>query len=281
MNLVTYLQLFRVKHYVKNLIIFIPAFFSGNLFNLPKLVLLFPAFFAFCFMASAIYIFNDICDIKNDRNHPIRKNRPLTNGSIRKSYAVASMFFCILLSVLLSVYLGNKPAFLLLFFYLVLNILYSKAFKKFPVIDIVVLASFYWIRLYYGGLVSHIEISQWLYLVVMSGSFYLALGKRRNELIVSEKSRDVLKYYSVSFLTHNMYVCSTLTVVFYALWTINVKKPEIIWTTPFLIILLMYYSFIIEGKSNGDPVEVIFNNRIIIIMALLYAVCIFAFIYIL
>lgn len=279
--IMNYLYLFRVRHYVKNLLIFIPAFFSGDLFNHQKLLLLFPAFISFCFMASAIYIFNDICDIESDKNHPTRKNRPLADGRIQKTNAALSMIFCVILSLTLSVYIGNTAALFLICIYFVLNVLYSKFLKKIPVIDVVVLASFYWLRLYYGGIISHITISQWLYLVVMSGSFYLALGKRRNELMVSTESRDVLKYYSKSFLNNNMYVCSALTVVFYALWTINVKKPETVWTTPFLIIMLMYYSFVVEGNSDGDPVEVIINNKIILIMAIIFTVCIFAFIYVL
>ncbi len=277
----SYLHLFRVKHYVKNLLIFLPAFFSGNLLNPQKFTILFPAFFAFCFMTSAIYIFNDICDFESDKNHPTRKNRPLACGRIQKMNAVISMFSCVLLSFVLSVYLGNITAILLLFLYLLLNVLYSTVLKRIPVIDVVVLASFYLLRLYYGGVVSHIVISHWLYLVVLSGSFYLALGKRRNELLISSESRDVLKYYNISFLNNNMYACSAMTVAFYALWAINAKRTEILWTTPFLIVLLIYYSFIIEGKSDGDPVEIIFHNKVLLTLVLLFAVCIFALIYIL
>lgn len=279
MTMNNYLHLFRVKHYVKNILIFLPVFFSGNLFNPKMLLLLFPAFFAFCFMTSAIYIFNDICDIEADKKHPTRKKRPLAANRIQKFNAFICMFFCVLLSVSISVYLGNLTAIFLLFLYFIINIFYSKILKKIPVIDIVVLVSFYLLRLYYGGVISHVIISQWLYLVIMSGSFYLVLGKRRNELLLSTESRDVLKYYSKSFLCHNMYVCSALTVVFYALWTINVKKPEFIWTTPFLILLLMYYSFIIESNSDGDPVEVIFNNKKMFLMVLIFTICIFTLIY--
>ena len=281
MEITSYLDLFRVKHYVKNLIIFMPVFFSGGLFNPQKILLLLPAFFSFCFMASSIYIFNDLCDLESDKNHFSKKERPLACGKIQKSNAIISMFFCILVSVILSIYPGNVIAMFILFLYFVLNIFYSKVLKRIPVIDIVVLASFYWLRLYYGAVILHITISQWLYLVVMSGSLYLALGKRRNELLISAESRDVLKYYSNSYLNHYMYVCSALTIVFYALWTINFKKPEIVWTTPFLVFLLMSYSFVIESNSEGDPVEVVFNNKILFLIFVLFAACIFAFIYIL
>ena len=181
---------------------------------------------------------------------------------------------------MISFYLGNKVAFCILFLYFFLNILYSKFLKKIPILDILTLASFFMLRLFYGGLISDIVISQWLYLVVMSGSFYLVLGKRRNELMLhSSVSRDVLKHYSVSFLTHNMYVSSALTVVFYALWTIHVRIPGIIWTTPLLVVLLMYYSYVLEGNSEGDPVDVVFQERGIFIIVLVFTLSMFFLLY--
>ena len=275
-----YILLFRIKHYIKNTIIYAPLFFSGHLFELQKLSMLLPAFFAFCFMASAIYIFNDICDLEDDQNHPTRKKRPLAEGTIKTKQAFLAMAFCFLMSIMISFYLGNKVAFCILFLYFFLNILYSKVLKKVPIIDIVTLASFFMLRLFYGGLISDIVISQWLYLVVMSGSFYLVLGKRRNELMLhSSVSRDVLKHYSVSFLTHNMYVSSALTVVFYALWTIHVRIPGIIWTTPLLVVLLMYYSYVLEGNSEGDPVDVVFQERGIFIIVLVFTLSMFFLLY--
>lgn len=275
-----YVLLFRVKHYIKNIIIFAPLFFSGNLFNHQKLAILLTAFVAFCLMASAIYIFNDICDLENDKNHPTRKKRPLAKGVMNKKQAFLAMAFCILISVIISFYLGNIAATCILFLYFFLNIVYSKALKNVPILDIVTLASFFMLRLFYGGLISNIVISQWLYLVVMSGSFYLVLGKRRNELLLhSSISRDVLKHYSVSFLNHNMYVSSALTVVFYALWTIHVKIPGIIWTTPLLIVLLLYYSFILEGNSEGDPIDVIFQERMMFFIVVLFVLSMFLLLY--
>ena len=275
-----YFRLFRVKHYIKNTIIFVPLFFSGDLFNLQKLSVLLIAFFAFCFMASAIYIFNDICDLENDKFHPTRKIRPLATGDIKIRQATYAIVFSILISVILSFYLGNKTAACILFLYFFLHILYSKTLKNVPIIDIVTLASFFMLRLFYGGLISDIEISQWLYLVVMSGSFYLVLGKRRNELILhSAVSREVLKHYSVSFLNYNMYVFSTLAVVFYALWTIHVNISGIIWTTPLLIVLLMYYSYVLEGNSEGDPVDIVFHEKVMLFIVLIFTLSMFLLLY--
>ena len=91
--------------------------------------------------------------------------------------------------------------------------------KNKPIIDIVILAAGFVIRIFYGGMITGVSISKWLYLVITSGSLYMGLGKRRNEMKKQTDTRDVLKYYNVDFLDKNMYVCVPLTIVFYALWT--------------------------------------------------------------
>ena len=120
---------------------------------------------------------------------------------------------------MLSFYLDNFRSFVLLISYLGLNVAYSMGLKNKPIIDIVILAAGFVIRIFYGGMITGVSISKWLYLVITSGSLYMGLGKRRNEMKKQTDTRDVLKYYNVDFLDKNMYVCVALTIVFYALWT--------------------------------------------------------------
>ena len=143
-----------------------------------------------------------------------------------------------------------------------------------------ILASGFVIRVFYGGLITDVEISKWLYLVVVTGSLYMGLGKRRNELRGQTDTREVLKYYNESFLDKNMYVCVTLVNVFYALWSIEMPDSRMIWTVPFFIVLLMCYSLDVEGDSDGDPVEVIVRNKALIGVVVAYAVCIFLLLYV-
>lgn len=274
-----YFKLLRIKHYIKNLLVFLPLFFSGQIFNTSKLINATLGFVAFCLVSSAVYILNDYKDVEKDRKHPKKKNRPLASGEIKPSVALAIMVVCILIAVAISIYLRSILGAICLLLYLVLNIGYSLGLKKFPIVDIVILASGFVIRVFYGGFITDITISKWLYLVITTGSLYMGLGKRRNELSTSSDTREVLKHYNKDFLDKNMYVCVALANVFYALWTFELPNNKIPWTIPIFIILLMCYSLDVEGDSDGDPVEVILKDKKLIIIGLIYVVSLFLLLY--
>ncbi len=274
-----YLSLLRVKHYIKNFLIFLPLFFSGQIFDVNKLIRSILGFVAFCMVSSAIYILNDYRDIDKDKNHPKKKHRPLASGDIKPSVALVIMVICLAIAIAISIYLKNIPAGISLLLYLVLNIAYSLGLKNVPIIDIAILASGFVIRVFYGGFITDVVVSKWLYLVIITGSLYMGLGKRKNELIASTDTREVLKHYNKNFLDKNMYVCLALTDVFYALWTFELPNDKITWTIPLFIIILMRYSLDVEGDSDGDPVEVILHDKVLIALGLIYAVCIFVLLY--
>lgn len=274
-----YLKLLRVKHYIKNFLVFIPMFFAGAIFSPPKLINGFLGFIAFCMVSSAVYILNDYKDIEKDRNHPSKKERPLASGRIKPHIAMMILLICILVAVVISIGLGSFYAAICLGVYFVLNVCYSMGLKNKPIIDIAILTAGFVIRVFYGGFITDIEISKWLYLVIITGSLYMGLGKRRNELKAQTDTREVLKYYNEGFLDKNMYVCVALANVFYALWTFEMPDERITWTIPFFTVILMCYSLDAEGDSDGDPVEVILHDKVLIILLLIYAVCIFSFLY--
>ena len=275
-----YLKLLRIKHYIKNLLIFIPVFFGERFFDSGCLKNGVLGFIAFCMISSAVYILNDYKDIEKDRKHPTKKNRPLASGRVQKKTALVIMGICMAVAAGISVLIGNIPAAVCLLLYFVLNVAYSMGLKNRPIVDIVILASGFVIRVFYGGFVTGIPISNWLYLMVITVSLYMGLGKRRNELRRQTNTREVLRYYSLPFLDKNMYVCVALAVVFYAMWTIEMPDPRLIWTVPLVIIILLCYSFDIEGNSDGDPVEVILHDKVLLLLAMVYVVCIFVLLYI-
>ena len=258
------LKLFRVKHYIKNLLVFVPLFFAGEIFNISLMKHAIVGFVCFCLISSAVYILNDIQDIEKDRLHPKKKNRPLASGRISIKKGILFLVGCILIAFLISGFQMKLYGTAALLLYFILNVAYSMELKNKPIIDIVILASGFVIRIIYGGLIVGIPISKWLYLVVVTGSLFMGLGKRRNELTQQGNTREVLKYYSESFLDKNMYVCFTLVIVFYAMWTLDSANAKMIWTVPALIIILMKYSMDIEGDSDGDPVDVLLNDRILV-----------------
>ena len=235
-----------------------------------------------------MYIINDIQDVEKDRKHPTKCKRPIASGavSVREAYLLAIIIavvgiilnyfacgFSILWLVIVLLYIG-------------LNFAYSMWLKNLPIIDITILVSGFLLRVLYGSAITSIEVSNWLYLTVISMSFYLGLGKRRNELNTQgSKSRKVLKFYNHNFLDKNMYMCLGLTIVFYSLWCVDsttiarYSNNNIVWTVPLVMLICMKYSLNVEGESDGDPVSVLLKDKILMGMAFLYAIIVLLIIY--
>lgn len=275
-----YLKLLRVKHYIKNTLVFFPIIFGRALFNSDRFIEALEAFVCLCLASSLIYIFNDLHDVDKDRNHPSKKHRPIASGRISQKNAVIAMFILgIPLIATAALFLNNRSITCILV-YIFVNILYSLGFKNVQIVDVAILASGFVIRIILGGTATGVSISRWLYLVIVAGSLYMGLGKRRNELKLQSGTRDVLEHYNIPFLDKNMYVCAALANVFYALWTLDMDEIWMMWTVPAFIIILMRYSLDIENESDGDPIEVILSDKVLLIMIGTYAIAIFALLYI-
>lgn len=283
-----YIKLARPHHWIKNLLVLLPLMCSGQMLQWERLRHGLWAFLAFSLLASAIYCINDIRDREKDRLNPSKCHRPIASGAIGVPQA---LIYCGVLLALALVcgYLaaGSSPlAWLWLGAYYLLNLGYSLGLKNLPLVDIAILVSGFLLRMLYGGAVTGIELSKWLCLTVIAMSFYLGLGKRRGERIGGKaESRAVLKFYSESFLDKNMYMCVALTVMFYALWTVDaltvarVGSEALIWTVPLVILICMKYSLDVEGESDGDPVEVLLHDKLLLFMGLALALIIFLVIY--
>lgn len=283
-----YLKLMRVHHYMKNLLVFAALVCSGQLFVPAKLCAGVLGFFAFCATSSAIYIINDIRDCEKDRRHPTKCRRPIASGavSVRNAACLAVVLF--VLAALFIAPVFKLSAVLLLLLYIVLNLAYSFGLKNVPIADITVLAAGFVIRVIYGAQLTEIIISNWLYLAVFAMSFYLALGKRRGELIqvADGDTRSVLKAYPLDFLNRNMTMYLTLGNVFYALWSMDQVTTAfyhnrlLIFTVPIVLLITLKYSLTIEGASDGDPVEVLIHDRALLLLVLLYLAVMLGILYI-
>jgi 4-hydroxybenzoate polyprenyltransferase len=271
-----YLKLMRIKHYIKNFLIFLPIVFSGNAFDKELAGRSIVGFIAFSISASLIYIINDIHDLEYDKSHPTKKNRPLASGTVSVKYAwilVVLLSFCV---VFLNVAILTKPAAsVLLIAYIMINLAYSFGLKCYVLIDIIIIVAGYMLRVAFGGAIVSINISNWMYLTVMAMSFYLAFGKRRNEMHRDGMScREVLKHYSEHFLDKMMYVSLGLTVMFYSMWCVApndfIQGDRLIWTVPLVLLICMKYSMNVEGDSSGDPAEVLLGDKVLILLLVLY-----------
>lgn len=266
----------RIKHYIKNFLVVAPLFFSMNFTDLDLITRVLFGFISFSLITSVVYILNDINDIEKDRAHPIKKNRPLANGQISTKTATYLAIGLFSISVLIE-YLFHHTwlSLSLLLGYLIINIAYSKGLKKIPIVDVSVIVSGFLLRIFYGGSILNIPISNWLVLTILAISYYLAFGKRRNELKKNgDVSRDVLKHYNAEFLDKMMYVMLGLFIVFYSMWSVSSQEMStiLIWSVPIVILIVLKYSLIIENDSFGDPADVVFSDKILIGLILLYGI---------
>lgn len=286
-----YFKLFRVKHYIKNVLIFIPAFFGRDLLNIKLIINLIIAFWSFSFATSFVYIINDLKDIEADKQHELKKKRPIASGEVPIKSAVVIAGVLLVISIISTLYVCKfqvSAASLLLLLYIALNLIYSVGGgKKKPIVDVLILAAGFVIRVLYGAAVSNIVCSNWLILTVMAASMYLGLGKRRNELTkVSDGStREVLKKYSISYLDNMMKVFLTLILIFYSLWCADItylrNTNSFVWTLPVIIVIVMKYELDIDSDSYGDPVEVVLGDKILMFMVLFYSLVMFTLMYVL
>jgi len=279
-------KLARPHHCIKNILIFLPVVFSGNLLDLNYLKIVICGFFSFSFLSSAVYIINDIADAEKDRLHPVKCHRPIASGAVTRR--CAAIFAAVLFVVAFSIDLyasESRLSVVLPAVYFILNIGYSFGLKEIPIVDITILVSGFLIRVLYGSVATGIPMSAWMYLTVMAISFYLGLGKRRNELARNGSgTRSVLKYYTYEFLDKNMYLSNALMLIFYSLWCtssgINERfSGKMLWTVPLVILISMKYSLNIEGNSDGDPVEVILKDKMLVGLSVVYALTVLFILY--
>ena len=279
-----YLKLMRVHHYIKNFLVFAALACSGQLFHMDKLAPGIAAFVAFCMVSSVVYIINDIRDQEKDRKHPTKCCRPIAAGTVSVNSAWCLAGVLLLIATVCNGFTFDLTATSLL----VLNLAYSFGLKNIPIVDITILVAGFLIRILYGALVTEITISNWLYLTVIALSFYFALGKRRNELkqISEGETRQVLKAYPISFLDKSMGMCLTLANVFYALWSMDEKTASLyrsnslVFTVPIVLLITMKYSLDVEGESDGDPVEVLLHDKILLALCVLYLAVMFMILYV-
>lgn len=274
-----YLKLLRVKHWIKNLIIILPFVFSAKLSWLDMLKECGVGIILYSILSSVIYIFNDINDVEGDKKHPIKCNRPIASGciSIKQGWLIMGIMLFLLLGWVL--YRKNSADWIL-FLYFCCNIGYSLGAKNFPLVDISILAGGYILRVMYGGAITGIEISDWMYLTILCGSCYLGFAKRRNEMrTVGDSGRKMLVKYTYGFLDKSTQLFMGLAMVFYSLWCVDgqtviaERGSNFIWSVPVIYLILLKYNLQLEKEGcDGDPVEVILQDKWILGMVAVYII---------
>ena len=273
-------RIVRPHHFIKNLLIFLPILFTDEPIWPVLYHRLIPGFFAFCFLSSFVYIFNDIRDASLDKHHTIRGSRPIASGVISKK--AAFFFGCLLLAVAVTINMfsagGLWAPWVLMALYLVINIAYSGGLKNLPVIEIVILAGGFLMRILYGVVLSGGTVSVWLLLSIVFLSTYLGFGKRRNELLYhGTAARQVLRHYRPKSLNLFMGVSLAFSIVFYLLWCLYpgvafLTPPIALYgSIPIVLAILFRYHYLIHQQTEGDPVDILLKDRIILSASFLYS----------
>jgi 4-hydroxybenzoate polyprenyltransferase len=247
------------------------------------------AFVLFCLLSSSVYLINDILDRESDRAHPIKKNRPIASGNLPVGLALATGIFLLLVS-LTGAFLLSHGFFFISLVYFTLNLIYSIWLKHIPIIDVLVIASCFVLRVAAG--VSVIEVqrfSPWLYVVTTLLALYLGFGKRRAELAVlvndsPQSHRKVLSGYSIQFIDQLITVVSATTLISYSLYTFSAPNlPEnhsMMLTIPFVLYGIFRYLFLInKHNAGGEPEEILLKDRPIQLTVLLWGVAVMVIFY--
>src|SRR3990172_2518843 len=252
-----FLRLLRPSHWIKNFLVFVPLIFSLNIFRIDRLILAIEAFGAFCLMASCIYVINDFLDIERDSSHHIKKNRPLASGKIPPISALVLALLLFFTSSMMAVTIS--PLFgAILAGYFLLNIAYSLYLKHIVIIDLILVASFYLLRVYAGAKAIDVPITSWLLFITFFLALFIVSGKRYSETVTQgHASRPVLAYYTSEFLANIMNMSATGVIVFYALYT-TTKHYLFTYSIFFVLFALLRVLYWTQVEKSAEEPEKLF-----------------------
>jgi len=254
-------KLLRIEHYIKNFIIFAPLLFTTKFESIINISNVLKIFVIFCILASIVYIFNDLIDIKADKIHPKKKQtKPLASGLIDLRYAKLILLCLIICQVILLYFFPRFIEISLL--YILLNIAYSYLLKNIFLIDILSLSLNYLIRVYAGCIALEVNLSNWMAVTIFSGALTISSIKRERELFLyGFKARKVLKYYTNEILRIITILTSILSAAFYSLYVIYANE-RIFLTIPLIMYGIFRFTYRSKSKDFTDsPVEEILKDK--------------------
>jgi 4-hydroxybenzoate polyprenyltransferase len=286
--LLAILKTMRPRQWTKNAFVFAALVFDGKLFHPTFLLRTLAGFGLFCLISSAVYIFNDLMDVEADRQHPVKKNRPIASGRLLVPVAVAAGIFLALGSIVTGYFLAWQFA-LTLLVYFAMMLAYSKWLKHVLILDVLILAAGFVLRVHGGTTLIVVErFSPWLYVLMTLLALYLGFGKRRAELALlaedATNHRKVLDGYTIPLLDQFITIVSGMTIVAYSLYTFF--RPEaptnhaLMLTIPFVVYAIFRYLYLVQVKKiGGEPEEILLTDRPLQISIVLWGLSILAVFY--
>jgi decaprenyl-phosphate phosphoribosyltransferase len=285
-----YIKLLRPKDWAKNLFLFIPLFFSGELFRGEFYPPLLMGFLAFSFVASSIYIINDYRDIEDDKKHPDKCKRPLASGAVSKQIALVLALALLVSGFIVAFSIKEKFLFVLAI-YFALNLAYSFGLKTIPILDIIILAAGFVLRVKAGAVIVGVGLSEWLNIMVFLLALFMAIGKRRDDVLLKITSgqdmRKSVKGYNLEYLNVVLALVCAVIVVAYFMYTMSPEVHErmgtyrLYYTCLFVLAGIMrYLQIIFVQAASGSPTKILYRDRFIQFTIILWIASFYLIIYI-
>ncbi|NMI06096.1 decaprenyl-phosphate phosphoribosyltransferase [Paenibacillus sp. SZ31] len=270
-------RLLRPKQWTKNLLLFAALLFSFEEIRTETILATLLGFILFSLVAGCVYILNDYVDRDRDRQHPVKKFRPIASRQVNPTHAL--LFGIILLTLSVGTAFVMNPLFgVLCVVYFLLNVSYSFVLKHLVILDMMTIAAGFVLRAIAGGVLIHVPFTPWFLICTMLLSLFLAIGKRRNELTLLEGNtgshRKVLDNYSITLLDQFNTIVTTATIISYSLFTFTSDRSiHLMWTIPLVIYGMFRYLYLIHMKNQGgSPDRVLLEDKPILITVILYVI---------
>jgi 4-hydroxybenzoate polyprenyltransferase len=281
------LKTMRPRQWTKNAFLFAALVFDGKLFRIPDFLRTLAGFALFCMISSSVYIFNDLLDVEADRLHPVKKNRPIASGKLPVPLALAAGTILCLLAIALGFLLAWQFALTILIYFCMI-LVYSKWLKHVPILDVLILAAGFVLRVHAGTTLIVVErFSPWLYVLMTLLALYLGFGKRRAELAMlagdTTNQRKVLDGYTIPLLDQFITIVSGTTILAYSLYTFF-RLPDnhtLMLTIPFVIYAIFRYLYLIQVRQiGGEPEEILLSDRPFQVSIFLWGLAVLAVFYV-
>ena len=286
-----YIKLLRPRDWAKNLFLLVPSFFAGQFFVSDHLLQLFEGIVAFCFFSSGIYIINDYRDVEDDRKHPVKKSRPLAAGIVKKSIVVLICIFSLTFGSLMGWLADPDGLFLLILaIYFIISLSYSLGLKNIAILDIMILATGFVLRVRGGAVISRVETSEWLIIMNFLLALFMSISKRRNDLMLKNiTDRNMSKSvsgYNLDFLNTLLGLSSAIIIVAYINYTVSpltiqrLGTRHLYYSGLFVIAGLMRYlqiTFVL--KKSGSPTEILFRDIFMQVILVLWILSVYVILY--
>ena len=288
------IRLIRPHQWVKNLVVLLPVFFGGALLHIESVYAGLVTALCFSFAASSIYCLNDIVDVEDDRQHPVKCHRPMASGAISIPQGYTLMFLMFILSMLSTFLLRQsqlETACVILFYWL-LNIAYCLKLKQYAIIDVCVVSFGFVLRILAGGYATSIHLSKWIVLMTFLLMLFLSFAKRRDDVVRMNETghapRQNTIRYNLTFINQAITITSSVTLVCYIMYTVspetiqNFHTDYLYLTSVFVLVgLLRYIQIAVVDKRSGDPTKVMLHDRFMQFVVLAFGLAFLFIIYVL